>query len=66
MAEANEKTFRVKQVKSYIHRPERQRQTLKGLGLTRMNKVVTLKDTPAIRGMVKKVEHLVVVLPDED
>ena len=31
-----------------------------------MNKVVTLKDTPAIRGMVKKVEHLVVVLPDED
>ena len=66
MAEATDKTFRVKQVKSGIGRPQRQRKTLKGLGLTRMNKVVTLKDTPAIRGMVKKVEHLVTVLPDED
>jgi large subunit ribosomal protein L30 len=66
MAEATDKTFRVKLVRSGIGRPKRHRETLKGLGLTRMNKVMTLKDTPAIRGMVKKVEHLVTVLPDED
>ncbi|MEW5914278.1 MAG: 50S ribosomal protein L30 [Thermodesulfobacteriota bacterium] len=66
MAQGKANTFRVKLVKSgYGHLP-RHRQTLRGLGLTRMNKVVTLNDTPAIRGMVKKVEHLVQVLPDED
>ncbi len=64
MAEA--KTFRVKLVKSGIGRPKRHRETLKGLGLTRMNKVMTLNDTPAIRGMVNKVVHLVQVLPDEE
>ncbi|MCB2194092.1 MAG: 50S ribosomal protein L30 [Deltaproteobacteria bacterium] len=62
----SDKTFQVKLVKSGIGRPKRHRETLKGLGLTRMNKVMTLKDTPAIRGMVKKVEHLVQVLPDEN
>ena len=62
----SDKTFQVKLVKSGIGRPKRHRETLKGLGLTKMNKVMTLKDTPAIRGMVKKVEHLVQVLPDEN
>ncbi|BEQ16525.1 50S ribosomal protein L30 [Desulfoferula mesophila] len=62
----SDKTFQVKLVKSGIGRPKRHRDTLKGLGLTKMNKVMTLKDTPAIRGMVKKVEHLVQVLPDEN
>lgn len=66
MAEAKVKTFRVKLVKSGIGRPKRHRETLRGLGLTRMNKIMTLNDTPAIRGMVKKVEHLVQVLPDEE
>lgn len=43
----------------------KQKQTLIGLGLTRMNKAKTLKDTPAIRGMINKVSHLVeVVEPD--
>ncbi|MFH2125560.1 MAG: 50S ribosomal protein L30 [Pseudomonadota bacterium] len=60
-----DKTFQVKLVKSGIGRPKRHRETLKGLGLTKMNKVMTLNDTPAIRGMVKKVEHLVQVLADE-
>lgn len=57
-------TFRVKLVKSGIGRPQKHKDTLRGLGLTKMNKTVTLNDTPAIRGMVQKVIHLVEVLPD--
>jgi len=48
-------------VKSPIGYPERQRETLKGLGLTRLNKEVILKDTPSVRGMINKVAHLVKV-----
>ena len=46
-------------IKSMIGRPEKQRQVLRGMGLTRLNKSVELQDTPAIRGMVYKVRHLV-------
>jgi len=53
--------LRVKLVKSPIGYPKRQRETLKGMGLTRLNKEVILKDTPPIRGMIKKVAHLVEV-----
>ncbi len=56
--------IRVKMVRSGIGRPERQKKVLQGLGLTKMNRVRELNDTPAIRGMIKKVEHLVEVLPD--
>ena len=56
--------IQVKLVRSGIGRPQRQKDTLRGLGLTKMNKVVALNDTPAIRGMIKKVEHLVQVLGD--
>lgn len=45
--------------KSGIGRTERQKNTLLGLGLTRLNRTRLLKDTPAIRGMVAKVQHLV-------
>lgn len=55
-------TIRVKLVHSAIGRPERQKATVKGLGLTKLNKEVTLKDTPAIRGMINKVKHLVEVI----
>lgn len=48
-------------VRSGINRPEVQKLTIKGLGLTRMNKTVVLNDTPAIRGMIRKVSHLVKV-----
>ncbi len=58
----SEKTIQVKLVRSRYHRLLDQRQTLKGLGLTRMNKTVKLKDTPAIRGMIRKVSHLVEVV----
>lgn len=55
------KTIRVKQVKSGIGYDRRQRETLRGLGLRRMNHVVEVEDTPAVRGMITKVTHLVVV-----
>ena len=49
----------VKQVRSAIRRPEIQKKILKGLGLNKMNKISELNDTPSIRGMIKKIPHLV-------
>jgi large subunit ribosomal protein L30 len=49
----------VTQIKSGIGSTKKIRATLVGLGLTRMQKTVTRKDTPEIRGMIKKVQHLV-------
>lgn len=46
-------------IKSMIGKPEKQRQVLRGMGLTRLNKTVELEDTPSIRGMVRQVCHLV-------
>ena len=53
------KKLRIKQVKSYIGRPEKQQRILRGMGLGRLNKIVLLNDTPEIRGMAQKVIHLV-------
>ena len=50
---------RVTLVRSMIGRPEKHRRVLRGMGLTRLNKTVELKDTPEIRGMIDKVSHLV-------
>lgn len=55
--------LKVTLTRSGINRPERQKLTIKGLGLTRMNKAVILNDTPAVRGMIRKVSHLVTVEP---
>lgn len=55
--------LKVTQIRSTIGRPERQKLTIKGLGLTRMHKTVVLEDTAAIRGMIRKVQHLVRVEP---
>ena len=52
----------VKQIRSPIRRPEIQRKILKGLGLNKMNKISELVDTPAIRGMINKIKHLVQVV----
>jgi large subunit ribosomal protein L30 len=46
-------------VRSMIGSPEQHRRVLRGMGLTRLNKTVELKDTPEIRGMINKVSHLV-------
>jgi large subunit ribosomal protein L30 len=51
--------IKVVQRKSVIGRPQRQRETMRGLGLTKIGKVKILNDTPAIRGMINKVSHLV-------
>ncbi len=58
MAE-RKKTLRVTQIRSPIRRPEDQRQTLIGLGLNKMRRTRELEDTPAVRGMIDKVKHLV-------
>ena len=52
----------IKQVGSPIRRPASQRATLKGLGLNKMNKVSELEDTAEIRGMIKKLPHMVAVV----
>jgi large subunit ribosomal protein L30 len=53
--------LKVTLVRSGINRPEVQKLTIKGLGLTKMHKSVLLNDTAAIRGMIRKVSHLVKV-----
>jgi large subunit ribosomal protein L30 len=57
--------LKVTQVKSGIGQSQRQKLTLKGLGLMRMHRSVILNDTLAIRGMIRKVKHLVAVEPAE-
>ena len=54
--------IKVKQIGSVIGCTEGQRATVRGLGLRRMHHVVERLDTPAIRGMVKKVPHLVAIV----
>ncbi|NNM59536.1 MAG: 50S ribosomal protein L30 [Legionellales bacterium] len=51
----------VKLIKSLNRRTERHKATVRGLGLRRINHVVTLQDTPAIRGMINKVSYLLEV-----
>jgi large subunit ribosomal protein L30 len=54
-------TLQVTWKRSTIGRPKDQRATIRGLGLKRLNQTVELEDTPSIRGMVKKVIHLIEV-----
>lgn len=53
--------IKVTQVRSAIDRPERQKRTLKALGLTRMHASAELEATPQVKGMIQKVAHLVKV-----
>jgi large subunit ribosomal protein L30 len=53
------KTVKVEQTGSPIRRHRRQRETLLGLGLTRIGRVREVPDTPEVRGMIAKVSHLV-------
>ena len=55
------KRIRVQQVRSAIGYKDDQRQTLRGLGLRRMWSTSELEDTPAVRGMIRKVRHLVTI-----
>lgn len=60
------KTIVVKQIGSPIRRPQDQRATLIGLGLNKMHKTRELEDTPSIRGMVRKVAHMVEIIEERD
>ena len=67
-ADANKtegKTVTVEQIGSPIRRPAVQRQTLIGLGLNKMHRRRTLEDTPAVRGMIRAVQHLVRVVDEK-
>ena len=65
LKETVKKTLVVKQVGSPIRRPAKQRQTLIGLGLNKMHKTRELEDTPAIRGMIRKISHMVEIIEEK-
>jgi large subunit ribosomal protein L30 len=55
------KTIKITQVRSKIHCPERQKRTIEALGIRKMHNPVVLTATPQILGMIKKVEHLLLI-----
>ncbi|MGJ7922999.1 50S ribosomal protein L30 [Neobacillus sp. LXY-4] len=55
------KTIEITLTRSLIGRPQDQRETVKALGLRKVNQTVEQQDNPAIRGMIKKVAHLITV-----
>lgn len=59
------KTIVVKQTGSPIRRPKDQLATLKGLGLNKMHKTRELEDTPSVRGMVRKISHMVEIIKEK-
>lgn len=58
------KTVTVEQIYSPVRRPADQRATLIGLGLNKLHRTATLEDTPSVRGMIAKVQHLVRVVDE--
>lgn len=55
-------TIKIKQVKSAIKRPADQKATVKALGFRKLNQVLEKEATPQVLGMIKKVQHLLVVV----
>ncbi len=55
-------TIQLKWVRSAICAPEKQKKVVKGLGFTRLNQIIERPDTPAIRGMVAKIPHLIEIV----
>ncbi|MGQ0674249.1 MAG: 50S ribosomal protein L30 [Hyphomicrobium sp.] len=62
---AAKKTVTIEQYASANRRPEVQTQTLVGLGLNKLRRRNTLEDTPAVRGMINRISHLVRVVDDK-
>ena len=54
--------IKIKQVRSAINRPQRQKRTIEALGLRKMNQVVEHDDTPQIKGMIAKVSHMIEIV----
>ena len=61
-AAAGKKTIKVTLLRSVINTPSDHRATVRGLGLRKLNSTSTLEDTPAVRGMIIKVQYLVEVI----
>ena len=59
------KTVKIRQVGSPSRRPHGQRETLVGLKLNKIGRVAELKDTPEVRGMIAKVQHLVRIVDEK-
>ena len=55
-------TIKIKQVRSKIGYPVDQKRTLQSLGLRKISQVVEIEDNPSVRGMIRKVHHLVTVV----
>jgi large subunit ribosomal protein L30 len=64
MAKALDKSIKIKLVGSVICCPEKHKSIVRSLGLKKMNRVVVRPDTPAFRGMVAKVPHLLAIVKD--
>ncbi len=62
MTEVSKKVIKFRQIRSGIGRPKKHKAILRGLGLTKLNRVITRQDTPEIRGMINKVPHLVEIV----
>lgn len=61
---AAKKTLKVRQTGSPIRRAQDQRATLIGLGLNKIGRVRELEDTPSVRGMIRKVSHMVEIVEE--
>ncbi len=59
------KTVTVRQIKSANRKPEIQAATLRGLGLGKIRRTRTLEDTPAVRGMIRAVQHLIEIVEEK-
>ncbi len=66
MAETEKATIQIQYYRSMIQAPVKHKSVIKGLGFTRLQQVVEREDTPSIRGMVRKVPHLVRILGEEN
>jgi len=62
---AEKKTLTVRQIRSANRRPAIQTATLKGLGLGKMHRTRVLEDTPAVRGMIRSIQHLVEIVEEK-
>ncbi|HUK87381.1 MAG TPA: 50S ribosomal protein L30 [Terriglobales bacterium] len=61
-ASGKKATLRIQWVRSAIAAPTKHKKIVRGLGFTHLNQIVEREDTPAIRGMVNKVPHLVEIV----
>lgn len=61
---SKKKSITVEQIGSPLRRPAIQQETLKGLGLNKLHRRRTLEDTPAVRGMINSIPHLVRIVDE--